>query len=91
MRTKVIITACFEAAAKATGCTVDIGEIAAGYDDMHHNSVMTDLYETNSKQLGVTHVEYPHMVGSTDMGNVCYIVPAIHPMYAIGDGTKPWK
>ena len=86
LRTKV--TACFDAAAKATGCTVDIREIAAGYDDMRHNSVMTDLYETNSKQLGVTHVKYPHTVGSTDMGNVSYVVPSIHPMYAIGDGTQ---
>ena len=86
LRTKV--TACFEAAAKATGCTVDIEETAPGYSDMRHNSVMTGLYGTNSEQLGVTHVEYPHTVASTDMGNVSYVVPAIHPTYAVGDGTK---
>ena len=82
------ITACFEGAAKATGCTVDIQDTTPRYDDMHHNSVMSDLYETNSKQLGVTYVEYPYPTGSTDMGNVSHIVPAIHPMYGIGDGTQ---
>ena len=35
------------------------------------------------------------MVGSTDMGNVTFAVPAIHPMYKIGDGqavnhTRPF-
>ncbi len=24
--------------------------------------------------------------GSTDMGNVSYVVPSIHPMFAIGSG-----
>ena len=86
VRAKVV--ACFEAAAKATGCTVDIQDTISRYDDMRHNTVMSDLYETHSKQLGVTHVEYPHPTGSTDMGNVSYVVPAIHPMYGIGDGTQ---
>ena len=85
---KAKVTACFEAAAKATGCTVEIRDSTAGYDNVCHNSVMCDLYDANSKQLGVTHVQYTHPTGSTDMGNVSYVVPAIHPMYGIGDGTQ---
>lgn len=79
---------CFEAAAKATGCTVEVRDITEEYNDMRHNAVMCDLYEANSKQLGVTHVDYTNPTGSTDMGNVSYVVPAIHPMYGIGDGTQ---
>lgn len=85
---KAKVIACFEAAAKATGCTVEIQNITEGYDDVRHNLVMCNLYDNNSKQLGVTHVEYTNPTGSTDMGNVSYIVPAIHPMYGIGDGTQ---
>ena len=40
-------------------------------------------------------VFFSQMVGSTDMGNVTFAVPAIHPMYKIGDGqavnhTRPF-
>ena len=82
------VNSCFEAAAKATGCTVHITESTPAYNDVRHNSVLCDLYEANSKQLGMTHVEYTTPTGSTDMGNVSYIVPTIHPMYGIGDGTQ---
>lgn len=82
------VIACFEAAAKATGCTVEVTETTRGYNEMHHNATMVDLYEANAKQLGLTHVEYTTPTGSTDMGNVSYVVPAIHPMYGIGDGTQ---
>jgi len=81
------VMACFEAAAKATGCTVDTQDVVA-YSEMRYNSVMSSLYKANSQQLGLTHVDYTTPTGSTDMGNVSHIVPSIHPMYGIGDGTQ---
>ena len=81
---------CFEAAAKATGCTVDIDMNESPYDNMVHNRVMTSLYQSNAQQLGLTHVEYTTPCGSTDMGNVSHVVPAIHPMFQIGTDTKAY-
>jgi len=81
---------CFEAAAKATGCTVDIDMDEAPYDDMVHNKVMVDLYKTNAEQLGRSHIDYTTPCGSTDMGNVSYVVPSIHPMFQIGTNTKAY-
>uniref|UniRef100_A0A1I8F9R9 Amidohydrolase family protein n=1 Tax=Macrostomum lignano TaxID=282301 RepID=A0A1I8F9R9_9PLAT len=42
----------------------------------------------NLRALGVEHTQlYPGAHGSTDMGNVSYEVPSIHPMFFIGGDT----
>lgn len=81
------ITACFEAAATATGCTLAIERMGNFYEDMIHNPILVDLYETNSAALGRPmlrgHDLPPNIAGSTDMGNVSKVVPSIHPMISI--------
>jgi len=81
------ITACFEAAATATGCTMAIERVGNLYEDMLHNPVLVDLYEANSAALGRPmlrgHDLPPNVAGSTDMGNVSKVVPSIHPMISI--------
>ena len=78
------VEACFAAAALATGCTYEIRESGHRYKDLRTDSVIADLYEQNSRELGRTmnwlaDLE-PSTSGSTDMGNVSHEVPAIHPM-----------
>ena len=50
--------------------------------------IRADLYEKNAVNLGVNFeasLEKKDMPsGSTDMGNVSYEVPSIHPMFYIG-------
>jgi amidohydrolase len=81
------ITACFEAAAIATGCTMAIERVGNFYEDMIHNPVLADLYEANSTVLGRPMLRTrdlpPSIAGSTDMGNVSKVVPSIHPMISI--------
>lgn len=77
------VEACLRAGATAAGCEVDIAWKAVVYADMLDNEVMVDLYTANAATLGRTLVEPDAkvtVVGSTDMGNVSYVVPAIHPM-----------
>ena len=54
--------------------------------DMVSNSVMSDLYTKHALKLGVDFVNHPSTgeTGSTDMGNVSYVVPSIHPFFYIG-------
>lgn len=83
------VLACFEAAATATGCRVEITKIDHPYLNMRNNSVMTALYAANSEALGrpmPTEEEVGRTGGSSDMGNVSQVVPAIHPMVAIDSG-----
>lgn len=81
------ITACFEAAAAATGCTLTIESMGHPFEDMRHNPVLVDLYGANSAAIGRPmlrgHDLPPHVSGSTDMGNVSKVVPSIHPMISI--------
>src|SRR5687768_14931988 len=80
---KARVLAALEAGALATGCSFehDWGDIP--YADMVDNGPLLELYSANAAQLGRVIVESDDdtvVIGSTDMGNVSYSVPAIHPM-----------
>ena len=82
------LVACFEAAAKATGCTVKITDTASFYDVLS-NDVLAKLYASNLKAVGVSEFEHECKASwSTDMGNVSYTIPSIHPSYLIGTGKE---
>jgi amidohydrolase len=77
------VAACLRAGAEATGCEVELRWKDVVYADMLDNRVMVDCYRANSDALGRPAVEPDPsrvVVGSTDMGNVSYLVPSIHPM-----------
>ena len=83
------IKACFEAAATATGCRIEVTPNDYPYLNMANNSVMTALYSANSASLGrsmPTEAEMGASGGSSDMGNVSQVVPSIHPMLRIACG-----
>jgi len=80
------VHACFDAAASATGCRVEVNQLGHPYLNMVNNEVMTELYQANSTALGrplPTEAELGASGGSSDMGNVSQVVPSIHPMLAI--------
>jgi amidohydrolase len=86
------VLACFEAAARATGCTFEIKPLGHTYTDLISDPLLTELYIANSAALG-RHMgrgadRDPGAAGSTDMGNVSHVVPAIHPMVDIK--CHPW-
>jgi amidohydrolase len=90
------IKACFEAAATATGCRIEITPNDYPYLNMANNSVMTKLFSANSATLGramPTEAETGASGGSSDMGNVSQVVPSIHPMLGIecGDAVNHQK
>jgi amidohydrolase len=83
------VHACFEAAAQATGCRVEINQIGHPYLNMVNNEVMTGLFQANSTQMGrplPLEADLPPAGGSSDMGNVSQVVPSIHPMLGIETG-----
>jgi amidohydrolase len=83
---------CLEAGAQAAGCEVEIAWKNVVYADMIDNEAMVALYAANAAELG-RQVAEPHgeasVVGSTDMGNVSYLVPSIHPMIASAPSGLP--
>jgi amidohydrolase len=81
------IVACFEGAAAATGCTLEIERVGHTYDELASSPSMVRLFAENSAALGrpmLRGVDLPpSQTGSTDMGNVSRVVPTIHPMIGI--------
>ncbi|XP_062296213.1 peptidase M20 domain-containing protein 2-like [Scomber scombrus] len=76
--------ACFRAAAVATGCQVKITYPTNAYYNILPNATLANLYENNGKAIGIQFPEQPaNFCGSTDFGNVSFIVPGIHPFFYI--------
>jgi len=82
--------ACFQAAATATGCTLAVKSRGHAYTDLRADPTLVELYAQNSaalgRPLGRGADEDPGAAGSTDMGNVSYELPSIHPMLNIHSG-----
>jgi metal-dependent amidase/aminoacylase/carboxypeptidase family protein len=80
------VHACLRAGADAAGCDIEIEQQHHTFANMVDNPVLVDRYVHNAATVGRTVVE-PHgpctVVGSTDMGNVSQVVPAIHPMIQV--------
>ena len=80
------VMSCFQAAATATGCQVEVKAIERAFDNLMSNETLAKLYADNLRGLGTDFTMTLKEIGSTDMGNVSYTVPSIHPMYKIGSG-----
>lgn len=84
------VMACFEAAARATGCTVEITPEGHPFSEMTSNPTMVDLFKTNSAALGRHMVHFDDLndqsTGSSDMGNISQVVPSIHPSLFVDAG-----
>jgi len=81
---------CACGAARGTGATVEITCYAARYLNMVSNPTLARLFQTNWEQLGLTVEDPPkRRSGSTDMGNVSQVLPALHPYIAIAPKGTP--
>ncbi|MHB8189287.1 MAG: amidohydrolase [Ferrimicrobium sp.] len=83
---------CAHGAALATGTQAEIAEVAPAYLSMRSNSVIAgvcyDAFTAVGRHPGdplVTASE-ASSAGSTDMGNVSRVVPAVHPYIGIAPG-----
>jgi amidohydrolase len=82
---------CAEAAALATGTRMS-HEVIGGYKNMINNRSMALRYAAFSESLGVPSPEAASdaPTGSTDMGDVSHVIPAIHPIFQVakrGEGS----
>ena len=83
------VRTCFDAAAQATGCSVEVTEEGLPSMEVISNEHLAKAYAGNLECLGKSGVVMSQeLTISTDMGNVSYVVPSIHPMYRIGSGLE---
>jgi amidohydrolase len=84
--------ACLQAGADAAGCEMTVEWVDPAYADMIDNAAIVERYRANAQALGrVVRAPSPsaRVIGSTDMGNVSYAVPAIHPMIQVAPPGVP--
>jgi len=81
------VTQCFEAGAQGSGASVSYRMLETRYASLRTNASLARAFLENLVALGIS-VEPPEAgsmrgIGSTDMGNVSHVMPAIHPTVAI--------
>ena len=77
-----------DAAALATGTSVEV-TFEGGASTMRNNRVLAERWVRNAAAYGVEDQGPDPGSGSTDMGNVSWVVPAIHPELAIAPEGTP--
>jgi len=85
---KARFTAMCEAAALATGTTVEV-TYSGGATTMRNNQVLAERFRANMAAYGIDDMGDDPFAGSTDMANVSWVCPAIHPDLAICDEGVP--
>jgi metal-dependent amidase/aminoacylase/carboxypeptidase family protein len=77
-----------EAAALAAGVTVTV-EFSGYASTMKHNRALAARWVTNAEAYGIRDQGMDPTSGSTDMANVSWALPAIHPDLSISDVSVP--
>jgi amidohydrolase len=77
-----------DGAARATGTTVEVSYSGLA-TTMRNNAVLASRFRANMAPYGVVDMGDDANAGSTDMANVSWICPAIHPDLAICDEGVP--
>jgi len=81
------VLSCLEGATQACGCTMDATWDGHFYAEVRDNETLAAAYAVNMKAVGRDVVDPRvtgrRVMGSTDMGNVSYLVPSIHPMIQV--------
>lgn len=76
---------CFEAGAAASGAKLEVIWSPYTYQPMNSNRPLAAAYQANAEALGRKFLGIPvESTGSTDMGNVSFTVPSIHPTFSVG-------
>ena len=75
-----------EGAALMTGATLEMERYELPYDDLNTNEALSEMFNNNLRELGITDIKEAKATGgSSDIGNVSYVAPTIHPYIGITD------
>jgi amidohydrolase len=78
------VVACAEGAAQATSASLKVTPHDNAYEPLKRNQTLLDLFAANMKAAGLSEGEaIPDRLGSSDVGNVSQVVPAIQPLVGI--------
>jgi len=74
---------CFEAAAQATGCKLELSFQPGTWDLRQNKALGDEVANVVLNKYGTIDYEWGIKSASTDFGNVTYALPSLHPGFAI--------
>lgn len=75
---------CARGASLAAGTTLEMRNNETSYANLITNQALSQTYVKHLTAMGVTEIKEPKPLGgSTDMGDVSHVCPAIHPNFSI--------
>jgi amidohydrolase len=79
------VRACIHGAAQATGCTCEVKIAGPVYQGLLPNYTLAGIFQKQIESQGIVidDTDETGYIGSSDIGNVSRIMPAIHPELAI--------
>ncbi len=84
------VVACAEGAARATGAELRVTQLPTVYEPLKRNETLLGVFKANLERLGVTdEPPIPNRWGSSDIGNVSQVLPAIQPYVKIAELGTP--
>ncbi len=84
------VVACAEGAARATGAQLRTVQVPTVYEPLKRNETLLGAFKTNLERLGDTpEPPDPSRLGSSDIGNVSQVIPAIQPYIKIAEAGTP--
>jgi amidohydrolase len=87
-RLRPAVEDCARGAAIATGTTVEVAEVAPAYLPLTGNPVLAELARQFFIGAGREPAVDPEPGGSSDIGNVSQVLPAIHPYICVRPGLS---
>lgn len=78
---------CAKAASLATGCKLEYSQFERTCLGLNENPVLVEIFKEKLKELGIPEGP-PVFGGSTDMGDVSYRLPAIHPFLKCAENDE---
>ena len=84
------VVACAEGAARATGAQLRTVQVPTVYEPLKRNETLLGAFKANLERLGATpEPPDPSRLGSSDIGNVSQVIPAIQPYIKIAEAGTP--
>lgn len=84
------VVACAEGAARATGAELRVVQLPTVYEPLKRNDTLLGLFKANLERLGLRdEPPIPNRWGSSDIGNVSQVIPAIQPYVRIAETETP--
>ena len=80
---RALFERCAEAACKAVGTTYKIEEFEPGNMNLVTNRTLSDVFDRYYSELTGEDMQPAEFGGSTDMGDVSHVIPAIHPLIGL--------